>query len=143
MAVISRPASFILVLACVFTVSEATMRIVGGSNHWRFGFNYSAWALTNAPIYQNDTLVFMYDPPNSTTFPHSVYLLRNHNSFKACDLKRAKLVADTMQGCGRGFKFVLMKRKHYYFACGERGGFHCSAGLMKFYVKPLLPTCNV
>lgn len=56
MAVISRPASFILVLACVFTVSEATMRIVGGSNRWRFGFNYSAWALTNAPFYQNDTL---------------------------------------------------------------------------------------
>lgn len=109
------------------------------------GFLYIEDSLINLPTFSFTAVVtvFMYDPPNSTTFPHSVYLLRNHNSFKACDLKGAKLVADTMQGCGKGFKFVLMKRKHYYFACGERGGFHCSAGLMKFYAKPLLPPRNV
>lgn len=30
--------------------------IVGGSDHWRFGFNYSVWAFQNAPIYVNDIL---------------------------------------------------------------------------------------
>lgn len=85
----------------------------------------------------------MYDPPKGATFPHSVCLLKNHNSFKACDLKGAKMVANTMQGSGKGFGIVLRQRKHYYFACGERGGFHCSAGLMKFFVRPLMPPCDV
>lgn len=79
----------------------------------------------------------MYDPPNSTTHAHSVYLLRDLKSFLACDLKSAKLVGDVMQGSGQGFEFVLRKRKPHYFACGERAGFHCTVGLMKFAVRPV------
>ena len=30
--------------------------IVGGSENWHFGFNYSDWAFQNAPFYFNDTL---------------------------------------------------------------------------------------
>ena len=29
---------------------------VGGSENWRFGFNYSEWALKNGPFYLNDIL---------------------------------------------------------------------------------------
>ncbi|XP_077224853.1 uncharacterized protein LOC143858113 [Tasmannia lanceolata] len=113
-----------------------TKRIVGGSEHWHFGFNYTDWAIQAGPFYHKDTLVFMYDPPENKTPPHSVYLLRNLRSFLACDLKKAKLAANEVQGGGTGFKFVLKKRKNYFFACGERGGIHCSLGLMKFFVRP-------
>ncbi|KAL2537507.1 CUB and sushi domain-containing protein 3 [Forsythia ovata] len=30
--------------------------IVGGSENWRFGFNYTDWAIRNGPFYMNDTL---------------------------------------------------------------------------------------
>ncbi|KAJ1415687.1 Phytocyanin domain [Sesbania bispinosa] len=46
--------------------------IVGGSEHWHYGYNYTDWAIKNGPFYVNDTLVFKYDAPNATTFPHSV-----------------------------------------------------------------------
>ncbi|KAL7592049.1 hypothetical protein Lser_V15G34509 [Lactuca serriola] len=111
--------------------------IVGGSNNWRFGFNYTEWARTNAPFFFNDTLVFKFDPPSTTNLhPHSIYLLPNLWSFLRCDLKWAKLVANTSQGGGEGFEFVLNKWKPYYFACGESNGFHCQSG-MKFSVMPL------
>ncbi|XXG70771.1 hypothetical protein AAC387_Pa07g0176 [Persea americana] len=116
--------------------------VVGGSQHWRFGFNYTNWAFQNSPFFQNDTLVFMYDPPNGTTFPHSVYLLKDFRSFMTCNLKKATMVGNVVQGGGTGFNFVLKERKPYYFACGERGGVHCNMGLMKFFVWPLKPPCK-
>ncbi|TXG64377.1 hypothetical protein EZV62_011371 [Acer yangbiense] len=113
--------------------------IVGGSDHWRYGFNYSVWAFQNNPFYVNDVLVFKYNPPSKTQFHHSVYLLPNMWSYLACDLSRAKLIANTTQGDGEGFEFVLKKRwQPYYFVCGERGGLHCKDGGMKFFVKPML-----
>lgn len=84
-----------------------------------------------------DVAVFKFDPPSNTTFPHSVYLLRNYRSFVNCDLRRAKKVAEVTQGGGKGFEFVLKRWQPYYFACGERNGFHCNVGLMKFAVMPL------
>ncbi|KAL1060355.1 hypothetical protein V6Z11_1Z104500, partial [Gossypium hirsutum] len=106
--------------------------IVGGSENWHFGFNYSDWAFNNAPFYFNDTLVFKYDPPSNTTFPHSVYLFSDRWSYLNCDLKRAKMVANATQGGGEGFEFVLKRWTPYYFACGERNGFHCKVGGMRF-----------
>ncbi|CAA2985367.1 CUB and sushi domain-containing 3 [Olea europaea subsp. europaea] len=76
--------------------------IVGGSENWRFGFNYTDWAIKNGPFYLNDTLVFKFDPPNDTTFPHSVYLLPNLWSFQNCDLRRAQKIAHVTQGAGEG-----------------------------------------
>ncbi|KAH1030783.1 hypothetical protein J1N35_042957 [Gossypium stocksii] len=112
--------------------------IVGGSQNWHFGVNYTDWSLKNGPFYINDTLVFKYDPPSNTTFPHSVYLLPHLKSFLNCDLRKAKMIANPTQGSGNGFEFVLKKWKPYYFACGERNGFHCKVGLMKFaVVSPL------
>ncbi|XP_027154590.1 uncharacterized protein LOC113754385 [Coffea eugenioides] len=108
---------------------------VGGSEHWHFGFNYTDWALKNGPFYLGDTLVFKY---NSTPFPHSVYLLPSYRSFLTCDLRWAWKIADVNQGGGEGFEFVLRWWQPYYFACGERGGFHCSNGTMKFPVMPLI-----
>ncbi|XWS39983.1 hypothetical protein CRYUN_Cryun18bG0101200 [Craigia yunnanensis] len=111
--------------------------IVGGSENWHFGFNYSDWTFRNAPFYFNDTLVFKYDPPSNTTFPHSVYLFPDLWTYLNCDLKRAKMIANATQGGGDGFEFVLERWKPYYFACGERNGFHCKVGGMRFMVVPL------
>ncbi|XP_058099963.1 uncharacterized protein LOC131244357 [Magnolia sinica] len=119
-----------------------TTIIVGGSEHWHYGFDYNRWAFQNGPFYQNDTLVFKYDPPSNTTFPHSVYLFKNFRSFMKCNLNQSTLVGNVMQGGGDGFKFVLKERKPYLFACGERGGIHCNAGLMKFFVWPLKAPCR-
>ncbi|XP_011069471.1 uncharacterized protein LOC105172848 [Sesamum indicum] len=125
------------------TLGSSRRIIVGGSEqNWRFGFNYTDWAIKNAPFYLNDTLVFKYDPPNDTTFPHSVYLLPNFWSFQNCDLKRAKKIGEVSDGGGDGFEFVLKRWQPHYFACGERDGFHCKVGLMKFGVWPLIPGYN-
>ncbi|XP_010942690.1 uncharacterized protein [Elaeis guineensis] len=129
--------AFFLVLASISESSHAARIVVGDSQHWRFGFNYTDWALKKAPFYQHDTLVFMYDPPSNTTFPHSVYLMKNLRSYLACDFKKAKLVGNVMQGGGNGLRFVLKKRKPHYFACGESNGVHCKFGLMKFSVLPI------
>ncbi|KAL2344848.1 hypothetical protein Fmac_006133 [Flemingia macrophylla] len=112
--------------------------IVGGSEHWHFGYNYTDWAFKNGPFYLNDTLVFKYDAPNATSFPHSVYMFPNFWSFLNCDVKSAKMVANSTQGVGEGFHFVLKKWQPHFFACGERNGFHCNNGLMKFAVMPML-----
>lgn len=52
------------------------------------------------------------------------------------------MVANVTQGGGKGFKFVMKKWQPYFFACGERAGFHCKVGLMKFAVFPL-PRCHI
>ncbi|XP_054779358.1 uncharacterized protein LOC129287195 [Prosopis cineraria] len=120
------------------TQPQANTLVVGGSQYWHFGFNYTDWAIKNGPFYLNDTLLFKYDAPNATTFPHSVFMFSNLRSFLNCDLKRAKMVANPAQGGGEGFRFVIKKWKPHYFACGERNGFHCRDGLMKFAVFPMI-----
>ena len=48
---------FILLLTTsLLVVGEANTIVVGGSEGWRFGFNYTDWALQNSPFYINDTL---------------------------------------------------------------------------------------
>ncbi|XVE93325.1 hypothetical protein REPUB_Repub01dG0182200 [Reevesia pubescens] len=108
----------------------------GGSEDWHFGFNYTEWAFQNGPFYFNDTLVFKYDPPSNTTFPHSVYLLPNLWSFLTCDSRRAKMIANPTQG-GDGFHFELNRWRPYYFACGERNGFHCKVGRNEVYGRSI------
>lgn len=35
--------------------------VVGGSDNWHFGFNYTDWALKNGPFYIGDTLgIYIY-----------------------------------------------------------------------------------
>lgn len=42
------------------THKNATQRsnriVVGGSENWHFGFNYTDWAIKNGPFFLNDTL---------------------------------------------------------------------------------------
>ncbi|TYG85270.1 hypothetical protein ES288_A13G039700v1 [Gossypium darwinii] len=64
--------------------------IVGGSQNWHFGVNYTDWSRKNGPFYINDTLVFKYDPRSNTTFPHSVYLLPHLKSFQLPQLRLKK-----------------------------------------------------
>ncbi|KAK3025633.1 hypothetical protein RJ639_042131 [Escallonia herrerae] len=111
--------------------------VVGGSQNWHFGVDYMDWARRNGPFYLNDTLVFKYDAPTATR-AHSVYLLKNFRSFLTCDLTGATKVADTTQGVGEGFEFVLKNWQPHYFACGEGNRFHCSNGTMRFFAMPLL-----
>lgn len=82
--------------------------------------------------------VFKYQAPNGTVRPHSVYMFRNFRDFIRCDIRRAKMIADNTQGAGDGFEFVLSRWQPYYFACGERDGFHCRVGKMRFSVMPML-----
>ncbi|CAB4265838.1 unnamed protein product [Prunus armeniaca] len=129
---------FILILVAVslFALGEAKTVVVGGSQGWRYGFNYTHWTLKNGPFYIKDTLVFKYDPPSNTR-AHDVYLLPNLWSYITCDFRRAKLVANATQGGGEGFKFVLNQWGPHYFACGQgANSSHCNQGLMKFFAVP-------
>ncbi|KAH7840213.1 hypothetical protein Vadar_014204 [Vaccinium darrowii] len=120
------------------TSQAADTIVVGGSENWRFGFNYTDWALKQGPIFVNDKLVFKYDPPSETTPPHNVYLLPNLGSFIKCDFKGAKLLANATQGSGSGFEYTLMKMwRPLYFASSEGNGADCKEGMMKFFVVPL------
>ncbi|KAK1313392.1 hypothetical protein QJS10_CPA06g02123 [Acorus calamus] len=132
----------LMALLLVPESTSAARIIVGGSNHWQFGFNYADWAFRSGPFYQNDTLVFMYDPPSNNTPPHSVYLFNDFRSFATCNLKRARMAGNVAQGGGKGFEFVLQKAKPYMFACGEHDGIHCRLGLMQFFVLPLQGGCH-
>lgn len=38
------------------TQATSNRIVVGGSEHWRFGFNYTDWSIKNGPFYLNDTL---------------------------------------------------------------------------------------
>nr|ACG36131.1 copper ion binding protein [Zea mays] len=122
--------------------SRAERFVVGDAARWTWGYNYTDWVIRKGPFFQNDTLVFMYDPPNATVHAHSVYLMRTAADYQSCNLKAAKLVASVTQGAGSGFEFVLRKRKQHYFVCGERGGIHCTMGQMKFVVKPKSSACR-
>lgn len=88
--------------------------------------------------------VFKYDPPSeNNTHPHSVYLFNDFWSFRQCNLKRARMLANWSDGAGDGFKFELARPwRPYYFACGESQGFHCTNGNMKFFVVPAMRWWN-
>ncbi|KAJ7298630.1 hypothetical protein O6H91_Y517800 [Diphasiastrum complanatum] len=111
--------------------------IVGGNSHWKFGFNYSNWALQTGPFHVGDTLVFYYKPDHvgNLTIEHNVYLFKHHKDFQNCNFSTAIEVGDPSKG-KRGFKFVLRKPRPYYFGCAARAGLHCTLGMMKFGVRP-------
>ncbi|KAF8029554.1 hypothetical protein BT93_E2083 [Corymbia citriodora subsp. variegata] len=100
-------------------MTEARTIVGGGSENWRFGYNYTDWALKNSPFYINNKLVFKFDAP------HDVYLLPNLYSYIKCDF----------QGAGEGFEIVLNQWRLYYFASSNDKD--CSDGLMKFFAMPL------
>ncbi|KAF5745676.1 CUB and sushi domain-containing protein 3 [Tripterygium wilfordii] len=112
--------------------------VVGDLQSWRYGSNYTDWAIKTSPFFLNDTLVFKFDAPSDTNpFQHSVYLLRSFWHFLACDFRGAKMVANVTQGGGEGFEFRMNRWMPYYFACGEHDGAHCRDGQMKFIAMPL------
>ena len=63
---------FILLLAAasLFAVSEAKTIVVGGSEGWRFGFNYTEWVLQNSPFYINDELCKSHSNAHITCIMH-------------------------------------------------------------------------
>ncbi|CAN6682077.1 unnamed protein product [Malus baccata var. baccata] len=139
MALSSNAQVFILLLAAasLLAVTEARTVVVGGSEAWRFGYNYTDWALQNSPFYINDQLVFKYDPPSEANSGYSVYQLPNLWSYITCDFSNAKLLASQMQGVGDGFKVKLTRWSPYYFASGEKDGKNCKDGLMNLFAIPL------
>lgn len=138
-------AAAVLVLLALVLVPEACRAerfVVGDAARWTWGYNYTDWVIRKGPFFQDDSLVFTYDPPNATTHAHSVYLMKNLADYQKCNIKAGKLVAGVTQGAGAGFEFVLKKRKMHYFVCGERDGVHCTTGLMRFIVKPKSSVCR-
>ncbi|XAR61845.1 hypothetical protein NMG60_11016373 [Bertholletia excelsa] len=126
----------VLVAASMLAVaSRADTIVVGGSENWRSGFNYTDWALKHGPFYLNDVLVFKYGAPSDKTPAHNVYLLPNLWSYINCDFSGAKLLAGPTQGGGDGFKYELKMFRPLYFASSDDGD--CEDGLMKFFVVPL------
>ncbi|CAA0830929.1 Cupredoxin superfamily protein [Striga hermonthica] len=108
--------------------------VVGGTDNWNYGVNYTDWLIKNGPFYIGDTLVFSY------TTHHSVYLMKDWGSFINCSMEGSILIGSTTAGAGAGFKVTLEPApfwQPYLFVCGEKNGIHCSAGQMKFPVWPL------
>ncbi|XVF63984.1 hypothetical protein PTKIN_Ptkin09bG0130600 [Pterospermum kingtungense] len=121
---------FVAVAVSLLAVTQAATVVVGGSENWSYGYNYTEWAANTAPFYFEDTLVFKY----GKTTAHSVYLLPNLSSYLTCDFSKAKLLANPTQDQGNGFKFVLNQWRVFYFASAE--GNDCKDGLMKLIVVP-------
>lgn len=57
-------------------------------------------------VYMMLIAVFKYDPPTPNTFPHSVYMLPNLQSFIKCDLRNAQMQGNATQGAREGLEFV-------------------------------------
>ncbi|GMN18824.1 hypothetical protein TIFTF001_045077 [Ficus carica] len=114
----------LLLTACLLAVCEARTIVVGGSEGWHYGFNYTDWAIQNSPFYFKDKLVY------------SVYLLPNLHSYITCDFSDAKQLADPKLGGGLGFVVELNQWRPYYFASNGGNGRHCDDGLMKFFAVP-------
>ncbi|KAG8076881.1 hypothetical protein GUJ93_ZPchr0006g44602 [Zizania palustris] len=140
---VAAAAATVMALLVLFPEALRAERfVVGDAARWTWGYNYTDWVIKKGPFFLNDSLVFMYDPPNATVHAHSVYMMRNAADYQSCNLKAAKLVANTTQGATSGYEFVFKKRKTHYFVCGERGGIHCTMGQMKFIVKPKPSVCR-
>ncbi|KAB5526744.1 hypothetical protein DKX38_020591 [Salix brachista] len=125
-----------LLATSLLAVGATRTIVVGGSENWKLGIDYSVWANQNKPFYFNDTLVFKYDLPSENSTGYSVYLLPNLRSYARCDFRRAKLLANTTQGSGEGFAYVLNKWRPHYFVSGEDNGTQCYPGMMKFFAAP-------
>ncbi|XP_028757683.1 uncharacterized protein LOC114716790 [Neltuma alba] len=132
-------AVWLVVMACVVTkgMSEGRSIVVGDSQGWRAGTNYTDWAVQNSPFRINDTLVFKYPPPAKWSAAPSVYLMPDLWSFVTCDFKEAKLVGRPTEGSGEGFEFQLNRWQPYYFASADGSGYDCIAGLTKFVATPM------
>ncbi|KAG5033926.1 hypothetical protein GLYMA_04G036600v4 [Glycine max] len=124
-----------LVITYVGAEREPRTILVGDSQGWQAGTNYTQWAIQNSPFHINDTLVFKY-PGNSTTLAQSVYLLPNQWSYITCEFRGAKLLGNATEGDGEGFKVELNQLTPYYFASAEGNFYDCIAGLSKFIAVP-------
>ena len=58
----------VLVMATAMAVGEAKSIVVGGAENWRYGYNYTDWALKNSPFYINDKLGQYIHGESSTCF---------------------------------------------------------------------------
>ncbi|BAT77819.1 hypothetical protein VIGAN_02041700 [Vigna angularis var. angularis] len=129
----------LFVFLMLSTMAEATKPrtiLVGDSQGWRAGTNYTQWAIQNSPFHINDTLVFKYPPPGNSTVTQSVYLLPNLWSYITCEFRGAKLLGNASEGDDEGFKVALNESKPYYFASAEGNSYDCLAGLTKFIAVP-------
>ncbi|XP_062079686.1 uncharacterized protein LOC133784287 [Humulus lupulus] len=124
--------------AAIWAVCEAETIVVGGSEGWHYGYNYTNWAIDNSPFYMNDKLVFKYNPPRSAASAYTVYLLPNLLSYIRCDFSKSKKLANSNQGSGLGLTVELNQWRPYYFASngGKGNSSHCKDGLMKFFAVP-------
>lgn len=50
------------VSASLLAATQAATLVVGDSENWRYGYNYTEWAANTAPFYFQDTLGNSYQP---------------------------------------------------------------------------------
>ncbi|KAJ7534409.1 hypothetical protein O6H91_13G093200 [Diphasiastrum complanatum] len=147
MAVLSTSKKLLLLLTIVLlalaSISHGSLPLteikVGGEFGWKYGVNYTEWAMNTAPFYVGDSLGFYYKNSSLGNFTiyHNVHLLRDFEHFLNCDFSDSYEVADSSQGEG-GFEFILSELRPYFFACDAGEGFHCRNGPMKLLVMPIL-----
>lgn len=132
--------SHILVFVFLEPIFVFLTVLVIGYSIFKITMTFPAVTTKHGLTFRLLSAVFKYDPPSeNNTHPHSVYLFSDFWSFRQCNLKRARMLANWSDGAGEGFKFVLARTstwQPYYFACGESNGFHCTNGNMKFFVVP-------
>ncbi|KAG6425212.1 hypothetical protein SASPL_115638 [Salvia splendens] len=141
MASNSALAAVLFLTSFMFGCGSAATVVVGGSEGWRYGYNYTDWALKHGTFYINDTIVFKHVAMNTSneSESHSVYLLPNLYSYVQCDFSRAQLLSNPSQvEESAGFSYQLTQWRPQYFASGEGdGSADCNKGLMKFVAVPL------
>ena len=64
---------FVAVAASLLAVTQAATVVVGGSENWRYGYNYTGWAANTAPFYFEDTLGSYQ--PNHIKFMNTLFPL--------------------------------------------------------------------
>lgn len=77
----------IVVAVSLLAVCQAKTVVVGGSQGWRFGFNYTDWTLKNGPYYIKDTLgksTGRIAPIKPVTYIPQLSCVRENSSYSQC-----------------------------------------------------------
>ncbi|GKV04696.1 hypothetical protein SLEP1_g16816 [Rubroshorea leprosula] len=129
----TNPGIILLVIASLLAVTQGSTVTFGGPQHWRYGFNYTDWAIKNSPFYIQDTLGLALICSSMNT----VQCLLAAESVQIYDLRlqSSGLLANPTQGKGEGFAVVINQERPCYVASGE--GDDSENGMMKFFIAPV------
>ncbi|XP_042396538.1 mavicyanin-like [Zingiber officinale] len=110
----SKRLGFVVALAVLMGLSDATLYKVGDNQGWKSGVNYTEWS-DGKTFYIGDTIVFNYGRETENVVQVT------HKTFRNCSSDNPIRVFHTGKDV-----FNLEKRSHLYFICGLPG--HCESG---------------